>query len=160
MDSGWLVGGQISCESHATLTRLPSINTSFWWRHTVPKHAESPPPRHFIQRQRQIMNCLQERLWVVGYCNACITSGHCWEVCWLARISVWAKSGGRSDPRGEWCSSGRISAALRWQMLGWGQWDNPDNKLGYMGRERGGENVFWVNCREGRCLRYLYLLVQ
>lgn len=87
---------------HVTGTRRPSANRSFWWRHTVPKHTESPPRRHFIQRQKQITACLQTHLWVAGDCNASIISGHCWEVCWLARITVWAKSGGRSDPCAEW----------------------------------------------------------
>lgn len=87
---------------HIAGTRCSSANRSFWGRHTVPKQAESLPRRHFIQRQKQITDCLQKHLWVAGYCNTSITSVHYWEVCWLARITVWAKSGGRADPCGEW----------------------------------------------------------
>lgn len=69
-----------------------------------PTYAESPPQRHFIQRQRQIIDGLQEDMLAAGCCNASNTLlWHCWEVCWLARITVEAKSGARADPHGEWC---------------------------------------------------------
>lgn len=68
-----------------------------------PTYGESPPQRHFIQRQRQIIDGLQEDMLAAGCYNASDTFGHCWEVCWLARITVEAKSGARADPHREWC---------------------------------------------------------
>lgn len=62
MGSVWLVDGSNQLrQSHAVLTSHPSTSKLLRKTH-YPGYAESPPQRLFIQRQRQIINWLQEDL--------------------------------------------------------------------------------------------------
>lgn len=154
MDCGGLVGGgKFSCKFTHCPDQTPIDMYKLLIKTCCPTYAESPPPqRHFIQRQRQITVCLQKDFLAARCCNANNSSVHWWEVYWLARITFWAKSGGRPDPHEEWwfqqhdpslCSSVMVTNVRMRRMRHTGQETRLDSNRGrcdsYKKKDRTGQ---------------------
>lgn len=93
MDSSWLVVGEFSCVLLLLKTLCP----------TRTGKKPSLRSKKLYPETKTAYALVAVALLLPAECCGCSSmSKHCWRVCWLAGISVWAKSGGWPDLPGKW----------------------------------------------------------